>query len=189
MRHAIISEFAILSLSLLSHAAVAQSGFYLFGTIGNSDADVALDVAGVLERRVDSDDDGFAFGVGYEFHENFSLEAGYQNFGNHAGTTKCTASICPIILIASEKVDTAALSMSLVASFRISGQLDGYGRLGLTSWELDGDLSSDFDESGEDLHYGAGVRWSFDDHWKIFGEYTRVDLDLDTVGIGIRYGF
>lgn len=85
------------------------------------------------------------------------------------------------------KVDAAALSVSFVGSFQIKDRLDGYGRLGLTSWEFDGSTSV-FDDSREDLHYGIGLRWSFDEDWKIFAEYTRVDLDLDGANVGIRYG-
>lgn len=56
---------------------------------------------------------------------------------------------------------------------------------GLTRWVLD---PSAF-VSGDDLHYGIGVRWSFNEDWQIFAEYTEIDLDIDNASIGLRYGF
>jgi opacity protein-like surface antigen len=47
-----------------------------------------------------------------------------------------------------------------------------YGKVGLVGWEIEfKDISSAFDTSGKDFLYGAGLRWSIDDHWKVFAEY------------------
>lgn len=186
MRHTVVSGLTILSMGLIAPISAAQSDFYIFGAIGNSDSDVSL---GGL-NRVDDDDSSFMLGGGYEFNENFALEAVYQDFGNQAGETDCPPGFFCLIVPLSTEADLTALSVSLVGSFRISDGLDGYGRLGLSSWDIEFDgISSAFDDSGEDLHYGVGLRWSFEEHWSIFAEYTRVDLDLDTVNIGIRYAF
>ncbi len=58
------------------------------------------------------------------------------------------------------------------------------------SWDVEyDDLSSAFDARGEDLLYGAGLRWSVDEHWKVFAEYGKVEFDLDSTSIGVRYQF
>jgi hypothetical protein len=33
------------------------------------------------------------------------------------------------------------------------------------------------------------LRWSVANHWDLFAEYERVDLDLDTASIGVSYRF
>lgn len=189
MRLTKCSWLAMSALSFFPAAAVAQSDFYLFGTIGNSNADVVGippgDPFGM--NRVDGGDRSFTFGGGYEFNEHVSLEAAYQDFGSFMRGTVCRVP-CTALYLPPVEVDAAALSVSFVGSLRINDRLDGYGRLGLTRWELDGSFAA-IDDSGEDLNYGVGLRWSFDGNWKIFAEYSRVHLDLDAVGLGIRYGF
>ncbi len=129
-------------------------------------------------------------GGGYKFNRKVSLEAAYQDFGRQTAQTDCPPGIFCLVVPLRTQADVTALSVSLVGSFRISDRLEGYGKFGLTRWDVEFDgISSAFDDSGEDLHYGVGLRWSFEDHWNIFGEYTRVDLDLDTFSIGIRYDF
>lgn len=186
MRHTAISGLAILFMSLLSHIAVAQSDFYIFGAIGNADADVALGG----RNSVEDDGSSFMLGGGYKFSENFSLEAAYLDFGKQNGQTDCPPGFACLLIPLRTEADVTALSVSVIGSFRISDTLDGYGRLGVTSWDVEYDgISAAFDDSGEDLHYGIGLRWSFEDHWKVFAEYTQIDLDIDSVSFGIRYDF
>ncbi len=65
-----------------------------------------------------------------------------------------------------------------------------FGKVGFVSWDIDFiGISSAFNASGEDLLFGAGLRWSIDDHWKVFAEYEKVELDLNTASIGVRYHF
>jgi hypothetical protein len=173
-------------MGLFSHIAVAQSELYIFSAIGNTDADVAFGG----QNRANDDDRSFTFGGGFEFNGNFALEAAYQDFGSQTGQTDCPPGFSCLIVPLPTEADVAAFSVSLVGSFRISDRLDGYGKLGLTGWDVEFDgISSAFDDSGEDLHYGVGLRWSFEEHWNIFGEYTKVDLDLDTISMGLRYDF
>lgn len=190
MRHTIIWALAVLSLISFSHPAVAQSGFHLFGAIGNASSEVDLGVRfGGLRFRLDSDDSGFNLGGGYRFNENISLEAAYQDYGTLTGPVgDCPPGSTCLFALLRPAVDAAAVSVSFVGSFRINDRLGGYGRLGLTHWEFTGTNSSAFDDSGEDLHYGLGLFWSFDDRWRLFAEYTRVDFGLDSISAGVRYG-
>jgi hypothetical protein len=189
MRHTKSSWLAMLSLSLLSHAAIAQSGFYLFGAIGNADADVDAGTYRARLKRIRGDESSFALGGGYEFNKNISLEAAYQDFGKLTGDRSlCVRLVCTLEAYPLEAVDAEALAVSALASFRISDRLDGYGKLGLTNWEFHS-MSSAYDDSGRDLHYGAGLRWTIDNDWRIFADYTRTDIGIDAVAIGVKYGF
>jgi len=179
---------AMLSMFLVWQGAHAQSDFYVFGAAGDSDVNIATDLGIWHLHRVADDGSSFTFGGGYQINGHFSLEGAYQNFGSRRGQTECRPdAICTFVITATE-ADFAALSISIVGSLRINDRLSGFGRLGLTRWKSDVS-SAIFDDSGQDLHYGTGLRWSFDEHWNLFAEYTRLDLDLETVGLGIKYDF
>lgn len=178
------SSLAVLFTTAFSHAQAAESRFYVLGAVGDSNADIRVDATSLVH----GDDRSFTLGGGYEFNRHVSLEADYQDFGRQTGTIACPPTLPCLTILYAPEVDAAAWSVSLIGSFRIHGRLDGYGRLGLSRWKLDGKASI-FDRSGNDLHYGAGVRWSFTERSKIFAEYTRVDLDLDGLRIGMTYGF
>jgi len=179
----------VLILALFSDTAIAQSGFYAFGAFGafgNANSDVAL---GGL-NRLDDDNSSYTLGAGYEVNQNVSLEAAYQNSGSHNGETDCPPDFTCLIIPVSAQADLTGISLSLIGSIALSDRLDVYGKIGFASWDVDfKDISSAFDDSGEDLLYGAGLRWSIDDHWKVFAEYGRIELDLETVSVGIGYHF
>jgi len=176
----------VLVLALFGNTAVAESGVYVFGAIGNTNSDGAL---GGL-NRVDDDNSSYALGAGYAITRNFSLEGAYQDFGSHNGQTDCPPGITCLVIPLSAQADLTGISLSLIGSIPLTDRLDVYGKIGFTSWEVDfEDISSAFDASGEDLLYGIGLRWSIDDHWKVLAGYERVELDFDTVGIGVSYHF
>ena len=174
----------ILLLALFSELAVAQGAFYLFGAFGNTDSDVAL---GGL-NRVDDDNSSYALGAGYAFTRNISLEGAYQDFGSHNGQTDCPPGFACLVIPLLAAADMAGISLSLIGSFQLTERLDVYGKVGFVSWDIEfNDISSAFDDSGEDFHSGIGLSWSIDDSWKVFAEYVKVDLDFDTASIGVRY--
>jgi OOP family OmpA-OmpF porin len=175
-----------LVLALFSNTAVAQSSFYIFGAFGNTDSDVSL---GGL-NRVDDDSSSYALGVGYAFTPNVSLEAAYRDFGSHNGETDCPPDFTCLVIPVSTQADLTGISLSLIGSIPLTERLDVFGKVGFTSWNVDFEgISAAFDDSGEDFLYGAGLRWSIDDRWKVFAEYEKHDLDLDTVAIGVSFYF
>jgi opacity protein-like surface antigen len=176
----------VLVLAFFSDTVVAQSGFYVYGSFGNTDTDVSL---GGL-NRVDDDNSSYALGAGYALTRNVSLEGAYQDIGSHNGETDCPPGLTCLVIPVSARADLTGISLSLIGSIPLTDRLDVYGKFGFVSWDVDfKGISSAFDTSGEDLYYGAGLRWSIDDHWKIFAEYGRVELDLDTASIGVSYHF
>lgn len=173
-------------LALFSSKALGQSDFYVFGAFGNTDSDVELGG----QNRINDDDASYAVGAGYAFTRNFSLEAAYQDFGSHSGETDCPPDFACLVIPVPTKADLTGISLSMIGSMPITDRLDVYGKIGFVSWDVDFDgISSAFDDSGEDLLYGAGLRGSINDHWHVFAEYRRVDLDISTAGIGLSYRF
>ncbi len=176
----------VLVLAVFSDTASAQSDFYVFGAFGNTNSDVALGGLNLL----DDDNSSYTLGAGYVVSPNFSLEAAYQDFGSHDGETDCPPDITCLIIPVSAQADLTGISLSLIGSIPLTDSLDVYGKVGFASWDVEfKGFSSAFDDSGEDLLYGAGLRWSIDDHWKVFAEYGKVELDFDTASIGVSYHF
>ena len=60
----------VLIVALFSEVAAAQSDFYVYGAVGNTDSEITL---GGLNRVVD-DNSSYAIGPGYAFNGNISLE-------------------------------------------------------------------------------------------------------------------
>ena len=176
----------VLIVALFSDVAAAQSGFYVYGAVGNTDSEITL---GGLNRVAD-DNSSYAIGAGYAFNRNISLEGAYLNFGSHFGETDCPPGFTCLVVPVSAGADLTGISLSLIGSLELTAGLDVYGKVGFVSWDIDfTGISSAFNASGEDLLYGAGLRWSIDDHWKVFAEYGKVELDLNTASIGVRYHF
>lgn len=189
MRYRSTLWLANLFLCLLSSDAIAQSDLYVFAGIGSSDADVDAGTYGARFKRIRGDERSFTLGLGYDFSRHFSLEAAYRDYGTLTGDRDlCAVLVCTLEAYPQEPVDAAALAVSAIVSFAINDQLAAYGRLGLTQWEFDSG-SSIYDDSSRGLHYGGGLRWSINGDWKVFAEYTRADIDIDTLGIGVRYAF
>jgi hypothetical protein len=178
----------VLMLAILSDTAVAQSNFYVFGSFGNTSFDISFDA----QNRIDGDHDSYKLGAGYVVNRNLSLEVGYHDFGNQYARTTCPPgfSCIELVLPLLTKADSTAYSLSVVGSIPLTDSFDAFGKVGIASWDVDfKGISSAFSASGEDMLYGAGLRWSMGDHWKVSAEYEKVELGVDIVGIGVSYYF
>jgi len=178
----------VLMLAMLSDTAIAQSDFYVFGTFGNTNSDISFNA----QSRIDGDNDSYALGAGYTVNRNFSLEAAYQGFDSQNATTNCPPGFACVgmVLPLLTKADLTAISLSAIGSIPLTERFDVFGQIGIVSWDVDyKGISSAFNTSGEDLLYGAGLRWAIDDNWKVFVEYEKVELGFDSAGIGMSFHF
>jgi OOP family OmpA-OmpF porin len=177
-----------LMLTTLSDTAIAQNGFYVFGAFGNTNSDIYIN----FDSRVHDDSNSYKFGAGYAVNRNLSIEAAYQVIGSQNAITGCPPDIVCIELVFPlvAKADLTAWSLTVTGSIPLTDRFDVFGKAGIARWDIGFDgISSAFDTSDEDLLYGAGLRWSEGDHWKVFVEYEKVELGVDTVGIGVSYYF
>jgi hypothetical protein len=68
--------------------------------------------------------------------------------------------------------------------------LNAYAQARFLSWNMDiTGISATFYISGEDMHYGAGLRDSIRDNRKFFEECRKIELDIDSANIGVSYHF
>jgi len=175
-----------LIVALSSNIAAAQTGFYVFGGLGTTNSDITL---GGL-NRVDDDHSSYFLGAGYAATENLSIEAGFLDASNHYAETDCPPGFACLTIPVVTQADVTGISLSVVGSLPVADRFDVYGRLGITRWDVEFDgISTAFDSSGEDLLYGAGLRMAMGDHWNMFAEYQRINLDVSTANIGVSYRF
>jgi OOP family OmpA-OmpF porin len=178
----------VLGLTILADTAIAQSGFYAFGSFGTTDFDISFSTL----ARVDGNDDNYKLGAGYVVNRNLSLEVAYHDFGNQNARTDCPPDFACVALLLPlrTRADSTAYSLSVIGSIPVTERFDVFGKVGIAGWDVGFEgISSVFDTSGEDLLYGAGLRWSINDHWKVFAEYEKIELGVDTAGIGVSYHF
>jgi hypothetical protein len=174
---------AVLTL-VVAHPAIAEAGTYISGAFGTSNSNVDF---GSL-NQVDGDGSTRALGIGYEFNRHISLEASYRDLGNHDGETNCPPGFACLFVPLATDADLSGISVSLIGTVPLSERWGVYARLGLMDWDIEYEgISSAFDDSDTDMMYGVGAKWSFDERWEAFVEYDRVELDVDTAILGIRF--
>ena len=168
--------------TLMSAGALAEGNFY--GSLDLTRADLDLGVAGL-----DDTDTSFSIAAGYRVNENFSIELGFQDFGeiNVSGGGS------------SAKIGAEAIQLSVIGSMPISANAGVYAELGLDSWDADltysnvpGFGSGSESEDGTDIFYGVGGYVSLSEAVNLKLEYQLHELDgtdIDVLGLGVTFSF
>ena len=172
---------------LLSGPAMADSGFYVGGSVGNSTLEVDFeDPIGGDPLTFDEDDFSWKLYGGYMFDLpviNLGVEAGYRDLGGPSAT------------LAAETygIDVTAWDAFGVAGFDL-GPLMVFGKLGFVSWDADLTVAG-FDagsDDGTDTAYGVGAAFSLGS-LQIRAEYEMFDVsdveDLYMLSAGFVYTF
>lgn len=162
--------------------ALADSGLFIGGSIGNSTLDEDIDGA-----VFDDNATAFRLVTGYQFSDMFGLEIGYQDFGELDETVDG-----PIPVEASISADgwTAGATLDLPLGDRFSL----FGRAGYFFWDADvvvDGLSLDI-PGDENPYFGAGARVNVTDSFSLIGDWSRFeldDVDTDVISIGFQYRF
>ena len=170
-RNTLITGLALL-LSTLGAQANAADGWY---------AGASISQAAVDERGIDDDDTGGKIYGGYRFNDYFAVEGNYYDFGDNADGRN--------------ELGIDGVGLAAIGSIPLSDQFSIFGKVGIHSWDADisGPIAGRFsDDSDEDVFYGIGLEYEFNQHWNIRGELERYevdDFDLDVASVGITYLF
>lgn len=177
---------AVLAVSLLPAAAMADSGFYIGGAAGGATLEADFGDTGIpgFPTSIDEDDTAYKLFAGYNFDLpvlDLGIEAGYVDFG------------APEIAVFDEQIelDPTGFNVWGIASFGL-GPVDLHAKLGYIAWELEASaLGESASDDGSDLGYGAGLSFGLG-AIRIRGEYEVYDVedaDLSMVSVGILYQF
>jgi len=189
MKNILSLSAVLLILSTLSTAALAESPFYVGGSIGQS----YVEEDNVLPGE-DFDDEDFGFKVfaGYRFHKNFAVEFDYLDYGDPDDN---------ILGIDIEIEDLYAVALYGVGILPLSDQFELFVKLGGAYWDGKAKattvmgLSASSSEDGTELAYGLGASFAFTDQYAVRVEYEEIDVDSDdlsrlglfTVGGELRF--
>ena len=171
---------------LLSGPAMADSGFYLGGSVGNTALEIEFDdgQGGILP--FDESDFSWKLYGGYNFDLpviNLGVEGGYRSLGGPSAT------------IASETfgVDITAWDAFGVAGFAL-GPVTVFGKLGMISWDAELTVAG-FDvgsEDDQDTAYGVGASFNLGS-FQLRAEYEAFDVsdveNLYMLSAGFVYTF
>ena len=169
-----------LAATVMSAGVLAQGSFY--GSLDLTRADLDLGEAGL-----DDTDTSFGIAAGYRINENFSIELGFQDFG------ELNVSVEDVLL----KAGVDAIQLSVVGGMPVSENAGVYAELGLDSWDADFSLSDGVDsmsvsEDGTDIFYGIGAYISLNEAVNLKFEYQMHeldDVDIDVLGFGFTVSF
>lgn len=181
---------ALLAASLLglSGTAMADSGFYLGGSVGNTTLEANFEDPLDPGSDFTFDESDFswkAFG-GYNFDLpviNLGVEGGYRSLGG------------PSVTIAQESfgIDITAWDVFGVAGFDL-GPVTVFGKLGIISWDAELTVGG-FDagsEDDQDTAYGIGASFNLGS-FQLRAEYEMFDVsdveDLYMLSAGFVYTF
>ena len=175
-----------LALSLAPFAAMADSGFYVGGSVGGATLEASASDADLpgLPSSIDEDDTAFKVFAGYNFDlpvVDLAVEGGYVNFGQPEISTA----------FGDIEVETTGINLWGIAGID-AGPIDLFAKLGYISWDVEASLQgvSESDD-GTDMGYGVGLGFGLAGV-RIRGEYEVYDLDdadMSMLSVGISFQF
>ena len=190
-----LHRIGLLAAALAASPAFAQIAPHWYAGvgagIGNLNAS-GSDLTNLSNASIDDSDKTYTVRLGYRFHPNFALEAGYYDFGKYTFSGNTAG---PGATDVSGSFKAKSYGLSFVALAPLSEQFDIYGRVGYARSELKPNANtSNFTASREDkqneLTYGLGARWMFAKSFGVFGEWVKNDkIEIDSYMVGVDFRF
>ena len=171
-------------------ALPAAAQWYAGAGIGRGNLGVSgTDLTGLTNATVEDGATVWGLNMGYRFHPNFALEAGYYDLGKYdfagrAGVVNVTGDA---------KVES--YSISLVAIAPLAEHFDIYGRVGYAhskfKFAASGPINSAFAADTQDeATYAVGGHWWFNKQVGLYAEWMKNDkTEIDNYMAGIRFRF
>lgn len=177
---------AVAGLAAVSAQAENAGEGYFLVSVGKSDSDFRTSVADAVQ----GDDTSFELGAGFAFSENFAVEASYQDLGNPDGFAGCPPDVFCIAIVpfAREPVSLTGWSAALRGSVPISESVSAFGRAGILAWNTSAN-NQGLDTSGTDLLYAVGLETELGDRMSLQLAWEKVELDIETLKLGMRFSF
>jgi OmpA-OmpF porin, OOP family len=179
---------ALLALGFASTPVLSQdAGWYGGFGLGQGSHDVIC----IGATTCDDKDTAWKIFGGYQFNKNVGVEGGYTSLGK--------ATIGDAVSTTTFKVK--GFELLAVGTLPLNQQFDFYGKAGFFRWKLDvsDNVFGSISESGTDITYGLGVKYSFSKtvaarlEWQRYNnvgnESTTGTSDSDFVGVGLVFRF
>ena len=156
--------------------AMAENAYYASIDIGRSDWRGSVDDT-VTEPTI---------AVGYQINDNFSVELGFQDFGD--------------VTDGNENLEADAIQVSVIGGAMVSENIGLSVQLGLDMWNVASDVSGNSASDQNDIFFGVGAYYTVAESMNITFKYQKHDLDwgagsmrkaqdVHTMSLGAKYTF
>lgn len=150
-------------------------------------------VAGITVTSCDDTDTAYRLGLGYQFNENFGLEANYVDFGNAGGSGTYLG--VPFTV----NTDADAFQLAVTGALPLNESFALTGKIGAARINADTSVSAlgiplgSVSDNSTELTYGIGVRYNINKTMAIRAQYEDFgkidDVDLTLLSVGMTFGF
>jgi len=183
MKFAQTAALAVSAILLTGPVIVHAGNFYVGASVGNASLDEDFD-----GLRINDDTTTFRLVAGWRFNDYFSLEGGYQDFGDFEQSVDGVDGPFTAKLSADGFVFGATGRASVSERFALTG------RAGVFFWNGTAEINDVSQASPDDtnLYFGAGASFDVSKQLQMTGDWTRYDLESATsevFSLGLQYHF
>ncbi len=173
--------------------ALADSGFYVGGSIGGAsiEADIEDDpTLPTLPDEIDEDDTGFKVFGGFMWDNpliDLGVEVGYVDFGQPGVNVPTNVGDIGV------EFESSGINLWGIAGTEV-GPLDVFAKLGYVSWDIEATIEGipgDISDDGTDIGYGVGAAFNLGS-LQIRGEWELYDIedaDVSMLSLGVAFRF
>jgi OOP family OmpA-OmpF porin len=172
------------SLILLVGPINAHAGdFYLGASVGNATLDDDFD-----GLNVDDNTTAFRIVAGWKLNDFFSLEGGYNDFGDFKQSFNDVNGLNTATLSADGFIFGAKGRVPVSERFALTG------RAGMFFWDGNAEVNNVSQATPDDsnLYLGVGANFSLNEKLQLTGDWTRYELESAVSGVfslGLQYHF
>lgn len=162
--------------SLVSMSASTLAGPYAGLNVGNTDWE-------------GENTTSFSLIGGYNFNQNWAVEAAYTNFGDVDVDIFDDGDIA--------KFEADGIRLSVVGTLPVADKFNLFAKVGMMAWDLDVSYMGESGSTdGTDFTYGVGASYAFTDTVVMNLAMDRLSADiegesanLDTISLGVSFSF
>ena len=184
---------AVLGLgALMAVSQASAQGFYIGGSVGESDADDGNAIPGLITSGpVDGKDSGMKFFGGYQFNQNLAVEVAYVDLGK--ATYSGTFSGSPVT---GGTVKTSGINASAVGTLPLNPSFSLFAKAGIYTWEakasdVTGGVPFSGKDDGADLSFGFGGAYNVTKNFSLRAEWEQFEAvdKISLLSVGVAYKF
>jgi OOP family OmpA-OmpF porin len=178
--------------ALMAVSQASAQGFYIGGSVGESDADDGNAIPGLITSGpVDGKDSGMKFFGGYQFNQNLAVEVAFVDLGK--ATYSGTFGGSPVT---GGTVKTSGFNASAVGTLPLNPSFSLFAKAGIYTWEakasdVTGGVLFSGKEDGGDLSFGFGGSYNVTKNFSLRAEWEQFEAvdKISLLSVGVAYKF
>jgi len=178
--------------AMLAISQASAQGYYIGGSVGESDADEGNAIPALITSGpVDGKDSGMKFFGGYQFSQNLGVELAYVDLGkaNYSGTFFGAP-------VTGGRVKTSGFNASVVGVLPLNPSFSLFAKAGMFAWDakardVTGGLPFSGSDDGADLSFGFGGAYNLTKNFSLRAEWEQFEAvdKISLLSVGVAYRF